>query len=301
MNISIVICTWNRAELLDKTLSCMGGLRIPKGIEYEIVVVNNNSTDHTDAITNRHSMTLPIKRLHEPKQGLSSARNCAVNHADGDWIVWTDDDVLVDVEWLAEYVKVFEQFPQHDFFGGTVDPWFENDPPAWLQSALSQISHAYAICNHGDQQFPLSASRLPFGANYCIRTDVQKAHLYDTQLGRSGGNMLSGEETAVLKTMISNGHTGLWVPNAKVKHFIPTDRQTISYIRRYYEGHGALMASDRDKVDVPHLFGRPRWLWRAWIASEIDYYVGRACRSPEKWVDSLKRAATWKGCLRQAE
>src|SRR3954466_10143738 len=104
MLVSVAICTWNRAENLDQTLAGLRGLHVPADVEWELLVVNNNSTDATEEVIARHTAQLPLRRLFERKQGLSNARNCAAAAARGDLLLWTDDDVLVDPDWLAVYV-----------------------------------------------------------------------------------------------------------------------------------------------------------------------------------------------------
>ncbi len=79
MNVTVAICTWNRAKLLDQTLTRMQQLRIPANVAWELLVVNNNCTDDTDAIIAGHESALPLRRLFEPKPGLSNARNFAVD------------------------------------------------------------------------------------------------------------------------------------------------------------------------------------------------------------------------------
>ena len=79
MIVTVAICTWNRAKLLDRTLTQMHQLRIPADVEWELLIVNNNCTDETDPIIARHETALPIRRLFEPNPGLSNARNCAVD------------------------------------------------------------------------------------------------------------------------------------------------------------------------------------------------------------------------------
>ena len=74
----------------------MRKLQIPDGVDWELLVVNNNCTDKTDEVIARHSEVLPLRRLLELKPGLSNARNCAVEAAQGQLLIWTDDDVLVD-------------------------------------------------------------------------------------------------------------------------------------------------------------------------------------------------------------
>ena len=216
--------------------------RIPEGVEWELLVVNNNCTDNTDEVIEKHSSTLPVRRLFEPKQGHCHARNCAVDAAQGEFVVWTDDDVIVDCNWISTYIDAFERHPKVDFFGGTIEPWFEGHPPKWLVETLDCVGSAFAVQDPGDEERDCSSGSLPFGANFAIRTSIQRAHKYDVALGRKGSGMLSGDETAVLNAILTEGHTGRWVPSAKVKHFIPKERQNVGYLRRYYEGHGVLLA-----------------------------------------------------------
>src|SRR4051794_12529654 len=110
MNVSVVICTWNRSKLLDQTLFAMRKLRIPSDVQWELLIVNNNCTDETDTILDKHSADLPIRPLFEQRPGKSFAANTAIAAAKHDLILWTDDDALVDSDWLAQYVKASEEW-----------------------------------------------------------------------------------------------------------------------------------------------------------------------------------------------
>ena len=112
MDATIAICTWNRSDLLDKTLERMRQLVVPAGLRWEIVVVNNRCTDNTDEILARHTGPLPVRRVFEDKQGQSHARNAASLAARGELIIWTDDDVLVDSRWLAEMTAAGARSPR---------------------------------------------------------------------------------------------------------------------------------------------------------------------------------------------
>ena len=101
--ITVAVCTWNRARLLDRTLARLRELCIPDGIDWELLVVNNNSTDETEKVLDRHAGHLPLRRLVESKPGKANAANRAAAEARGELILWTDDDVLVDRGWLAAY------------------------------------------------------------------------------------------------------------------------------------------------------------------------------------------------------
>src|SRR5689334_10974234 len=98
----------------------MKNLQIPTGVEWEVLVVNNNSTDNTDEVIGRHTTSLPLRRLHEPRQGQSNARNHALTEAAGELILWTDDDVLLGPEWIAQYVRAAMLHPKAAYFGGPI-------------------------------------------------------------------------------------------------------------------------------------------------------------------------------------
>src|SRR2546427_11619724 len=155
MLITIAICTWNRCALLHQALEQMTRLQIPPGIEWELLVVNNNCTDATDEVIAAYSTTLPIQRVVEPNPGLSNARNAAVREARGKYILWTDGDVLVDKNWVVSYVAAFERWPEAAFFGGVVRPWFVVPPPAWLRRAWPRVAIAYATRDLGANPFRL--------------------------------------------------------------------------------------------------------------------------------------------------
>src|SRR5213593_3681732 len=118
MDLTVAICTWNRWRLLHQALEQMTKLVIPHDVEWELLVVNNNCTDATDRVIEEFASRLPLRRLFEPKPGLSNARNAAVREARGEYILWTDDDTQVDEHWVATYVRAFQQWPNAAFFGG---------------------------------------------------------------------------------------------------------------------------------------------------------------------------------------
>ena len=138
MKITVEICTWNRAALLDRTLDCMRQLHVPDGAEWELLIVNNNCSDDTDSVLSRYGEFLPIRRVFEPRQGTCHARNTAVREARGELLVQTDDDVLVDRAWLQEYCAAATRFPEAAFFGGTIEPWFESSPPRAGSNEISR-------------------------------------------------------------------------------------------------------------------------------------------------------------------
>src|SRR5947209_7995559 len=134
MKFTVAICTWNRASLLARTLEQLTRVEHPAGA-WEVLVVNNDSTDDTERVLDSFADGLPLRRAFEPRAGLSHARNTAVGVATGDYIVWTDDDVLVSAGWLDAYRRAVERWPEAAVFGGPVRPRFEGTPPPWMSAS----------------------------------------------------------------------------------------------------------------------------------------------------------------------
>src|SRR5262245_56586736 len=122
MNISVLICTFNRARPLDATLRQFFRQRFEEGYEYEVIVVDNASTDETPRVVARYVEEFPgiVRYLREPRRGQCYARNTAITAADGEIVVFTDDDVLVDKEWLNEIRSEFIRDPALSLLGGRV-------------------------------------------------------------------------------------------------------------------------------------------------------------------------------------
>ena len=198
MKVTVCVCTWNRAKLLDLTLGRMVSLRIPSGMTWELLVVNNNSTDHTESVLESYKKRLPLRVLFEASPGLSNARNRAIVEVQGDLIVWTDDDVLVDTEWLAAFAEAADRWPAASFFGGPIEPWFEGEPSSWLRQVYPKVQTAFATRDLGKAQFILNENALPFGANFAIRTAAQRRYLYNAKLGRRPASKLTEPQPSTL-------------------------------------------------------------------------------------------------------
>ena len=293
MDITIAICTWNRADLLDQTLERLQQLVIPENLQWEIVVVNNACTDHTQEVIDRHRETLPIRMVMEPEAGLSRARNRAIDVAQGRWLIWTDDDVLVSPGWLACYWTAINSMTDASFFGGPVNPWFEESPPKWITASWKTISSVFAIRQLGNDVLKFDHRSIPFGANFGLRLDVQKQYRYDPDLGRKEKEMLSGEETFVLRKMMADGHQGYWLPTASLKHFIPAERLTLEYVSEYYHGLGrtAVLIEQRNKTVPSRIpFSRRfRCYCKALMYSAI-YGLLKRTAGPRWWVTYLAKA-----------
>ena len=293
--VTIAICTWNRSQLLRKTFESLERMTIPDGIDWELIVVDNNSTDETSAVLAEFVSRLPLQVVSEPNAGLSHARNAALAHVHGTYIIWTDDDVLVDPGWLAAYVDAFQSHEGATVFGGPILPWFEGDPPSWLRMVLKDVEVAYAVRDFDSRNASLSESNMPFGANMAFTSSLLTKYAFDVTLGRIRGGLVGGEETAIIRSMLSSGHVGCWVSGARIQHYIPRSRQTARYLREWYAGYGRMLVRLDAKSSGAVSQNRPRWIWREWITAELLFIYRRIWATPTEWIIDLKRASIARG------
>jgi len=297
--IAVAVCTWNRASSLRRALESICRAIDVLGEPVQLVVVNNNCTDHTDEVTAALAARRPITLVHEPRAGIAHARNAAIQAAAADYIVWTDDDVIVSSGWLAAYARAFAAHPQAVFYGGRIRPAFEPQPPGWLAASWPQVSGIYAVRDLGERPQRITReSELPYGANFALRLDVQRRHPYDPRLGRQPTNYwLAAEETQVLAQLLAAGHEGWWVPEAELVHCIPRERQTLAFIARHAFGVGQSKEISDPSGGRWRLLGRPLWVWRKWAAALGRAGLAAATGRSPTWLPAFYRAAEWSGRL----
>jgi len=242
----MVICTRNRANQLANVLDSAVSLRVPEGLLWEFIVVDNGSTDATGDVVRSYEDRLPLRLVREGRAGLSNARNRAVEEAAGRYICWTDDDVLLDSEWLAAYREAFKRYPDAAIFGGRIEPVLEVPTTEWFAKLSKEwpVSILLAQRNFGDEPCRLnfSTGTIPFGANFAVRAAEQREVYYEPGLGVSPNHRRIGEEAEVIFRLMSGGAIGWWVPGAKVRHMIPKQRQTWDYIYDFSAAHGETLA-----------------------------------------------------------
>jgi glycosyltransferase involved in cell wall biosynthesis len=236
--ITVVICTRDRAASLARTLESLVDARAfyPED-DWELLVVDNGSTDDTAATVERYRDRLPLRRIFEAQAGLSNARNAGVREAKGKYILWTDDDVRVDRQWLAAYAAAFIARPHDAIFGGRTEPVFEAPLQQWFADSRDALESLLAVRDEPDW-VEIARLRVPYGLNYALRGEEQRRNLYDPALGVAPGRRRGGEEVDVINRILRGGGTGSWVWNATVYHLIPPERQTLNYIDTFYTSHG---------------------------------------------------------------
>jgi len=300
--ITVAICTFNRAESLRRTLDSVAAMRLPSDLAWEIVIVNNNSTDHTNDVIGEYFNRLPIRCECEPNPGLSNARNRAIDAAKGKYIVWTDDDVVVGADWLGAYVEAFRRWPDAAVFGGRIIPKFELPMEKWVAEGVSVLGGPYAISDFGNDVQPLSVAenRLPYGANFAVRAAEQRSFRYDPDLGLAPNRRRLAEEFDVITRLLEAGAIGYWIPAAIVEHCIGRERQTIRYIASYSAGLGETDAfrCTAEGAISPLWLGVPRRLWPRVLKRWLYYRFHRLASPASVWVVHLQSYYRARGMYR---
>ncbi len=303
MFITVGVCTFNRVESLRRALGSLVAMRVPSDLAWEIVIVNNNSTDRTDDIISEYVGRLPVRREFEPRPGKSNALNRAIDVAKGDYIVWIDDDVLVDAGWLTAYVEAFRRWPEAAVFGGRITPRYEAPVEKWVMESEALLGGPYGIRDFGDRIHPLSVDdedHFPYGANWAIRAVEQRAFRYDPELGPVGNRYRTGEEYDVIHRVLGSGAIGYWIPEAMVEHCIGRNMQTVRHIAGYYESLGETLAfrNSAATAAAPFWFGIPRRIWPRLLVWGVLYGVCRFVSPALVWVRYLKGYSRNKGVFR---
>lgn len=298
MKIDVAICTWNRAALLSRTLESIKRATIPAGTQVRIIVVNNNSTDETSNVVTRfsesvqsgnESCSLSVELVDEVRQGHTFSRNRAVSVADGDLMLWTDDDVLVDANWFVSYADA-AYHSEHVFWGGKIVPKFEPDEPDWIAENWEALKGCFAARDLGSQPIELGESKLPYGANFAIRTAIQKKFLYNTELGRRENAVLGEDEIDLFKRLIHNKFSGGWVPESRVQHLITHERASEKFVRSYFIGQGRAMVARGEPWTKNH-----RSLYWQLAAEFAKYRFKRHWAKSPAWLAHLIRSGLAEG------
>ncbi len=233
IKLSVVIATYNRSATLIATLEALLAQTLPAGM-WEVVVVDNNSTDDTGEAAEGFAAAHPqfnIKVVTETAQGVSHARNRGIEESTGDYIVIIDDDEEAVPRFLEEYYHLFESVPEVMAAGGRIIPKYESEPPPWL-SPRTERPIAGTV-DFGEKIKPIPQGKFFGGGNHGVRRVMfERYGMYNTELGRTGKDLLAGEEKELYARFRATGAPMYYLPEAIIYHNIEPERLTPEYFKR---------------------------------------------------------------------
>lgn len=236
MNVSIIICTYNRFELLQKSLASIVRLNIPVGIIWELIVVDNNSSDSTRRAVQVfvEQGKLPLRYIFEKNQGLSNARNRGIEESTGEILAFIDDDVILPSDWLEQVINAFTLYDV-DVISGKVILDFEKPLPAWLDYDLQQCFGAF---DHGDEVVIFKNpydGMVGIGANICFKRSIfHSIGMFDIFSGRNGKKLLMGEETELIRRVMDRGGKCVYFPKMYLYHIAGEEKISKKYVLEWH-------------------------------------------------------------------
>jgi glycosyltransferase involved in cell wall biosynthesis len=286
VDVSIVISTYNRCGLLKEALQALLS-QTPPHLNFEVLVVDNNSSDQTRPLVQSLAAQNPekLKYFFEPKQGLSHGRNTGIANAKASIIAFTDDDVRVARDWVYQIKTGFEENPDIDFLGGKVVPRWHTAPPFWLTAAHWA---PLALLDYGDERFFVDSSKqlCLIGANFAFRRRAfEKVGLFKTDFQRVKNGIGSLEDHEMLLRLWHTNNYGLYLPELVVTAEIEPERLEKQYHRRWHAGHGhfyaALHSDEVERTKVGRIFGVPAHLYRRAFQDALGWIFWNVRNRPD--------------------
>lgn len=292
--LSIIISTHNRAELLNH---CLDSLihQSATSYDYQIIVVNNACTDHTDEVVARYQSTHThpaIHLTHHNHLGLSYARNHGSSQATGQYLAFIDDDATADTNWVKNIIHYSQSQPA--IFGGPILPNFTSPKPPWFRDS-------YETRTHGNKPKKLNKHQFLSGSNLIINRELFiQLNKFNPQLGVTGPVRTVGEETDLQTRARKIYQVSIqYFPDLLIHHLVPTHKMTLKYrftstilagysgkptnrlktfLRSLFAIGQLLVAASLIPFRNQHLYPYPQnYLWEV-IAPHL-FWLGRAARA----------------------
>ena len=279
MEISIVVCTYDRLDSLKNTLASFAQMRIPAGLAWQVIVVDNNSPHDVKSVVEAFGIknNIDAKYVLESKQGKCNALNSGIKAADGDIIAFTDDDNLVDPEWIATIRREFAH-RNPACVGGKILPIWEIPAPAWLSK---QIYNCIVLLDLSPETIQLSEPMI-YGCNMAIRKSIIfESGLFNIKKGPIPGKTWGGEETELLESILNSGSAVYYCPDMLVYHCIPAKRMQKAYYRKWKYDSGEFTALHLGKYKYRNFFGIPFYAFKA-VGHSLLNYAFKLITSPHE-------------------
>lgn len=256
--ISVIVCCYNSAWIIERCLKALLSQQIPSSVLWEIIVVNNASTDNTECVADKvlQKSVIPYQLIDEPRAGLLNARKCGIRAARYVYAIFCDDDNVLCATYVSTMYNQMEKNSRLGACGGLGIAEFQVPPHPYIKKHIA----SYAI---GPQSDNIKANFL-YGAGICVRTSLLRKIYSDYDLlltGRCGKRLLSGDDSEMTKLIVLESYRLSYTSDAKFYHVLSPNRLTYKYLIDMFKGFGLaypiLKAYDlalSNKTPFSHLF-----------------------------------------------
>jgi glucosyl-dolichyl phosphate glucuronosyltransferase len=257
VEVIVILCTYNRGADLARALETIARSEMEDSVRWEVLVVDNNSTDQTRSIVQEFCRRYPgrFRYLFEPTPGKSFALNTAIAQARGRVLAFVDDDVCVEPTWLRNLTAELLRDTCWGGVGGRTLPEQKFTPPSWLSRDMNGWGEVvFAYFDMGDS--PGELRRPPYGTNMAFRKSIFEKHgPFRIDLGPIPGSRIRNEDTELGRRLLAAGVRLRYEPSAIVYHPVPHERITKEYFLSWWFDYGRAMIIERG--DRPNLCGIP--------------------------------------------
>lgn len=281
MKITVILCTYNRCESLRVALESVAQSSMPQSVEWELLLVDNNSNDQTRAVLEEFKAKYPgrFRYLFEPKPGKSHALNSGIQATDSDVLAFMDDDVIVEPTWLANLTSVLND-QSYAGVGGRIVPQWKCSPPNWLPAQEKYGLAPLVMFDLGNQAGPLHEA--PFGTNMAFQRSVFDRHArFRTDLGPRPGSEIRSEDTEFGQRLLNAGERLYYQPSAVVYHEVAQKRLTKKFFLKW--------TFDKARADIREFGVQPG---TRWFAAGVPLYLFRRLAVwILRWIASINPGA----------
>lgn len=292
--ISVVICCYNSAWVIRRTLEALKKQRFNTPIPYEVVLVDNRCTDDTVAVAEdtMKDSKIDFRIVREDNPGLANARRKGIKEVKYEYVIYCDDDNIFCFDYVSTMAELLEMMPDVGAIGGKGIAEFESEPAEIVKNHLE----CYAV---GSQ---LEHKDWLFGAGVALRTALVR-DVYDNQkcylIGRKGGVLLSGDDSELVMSMVLRGYKVFALDDVWYTHVLKSERLTEDYFHRLYEGLILPLPAFevmRGVIYNKSFFGAMK-VYRYWYRRYIKYNILRwkpnASKKAKEASSNLKPLHYW--------
>lgn len=283
MRFSVIFCTYNREKYIYNAMKSIAEQDFSSQ-DYEIVLVNNNSTDSTESICNQFQKDYPhivFRYFLETNQGLSYARNRGVAESRGEILVFVDDDATAFDHYLSSIDILFKEHPSVRACGGPIQPVYEVTKPKWLSHYTEQLIGGALY--EGDKVKPFRNGRYPGGGNSAFRKEIFDIYgLFNVELGRKGTGLIGAEEKDLYDRLTRGKEQFFYLPQMGIYHYIPEKKLTEAHFRELTYSIGKSERIRTKAVSGNAYRGRVSSELKKWIGSIVLFFGYTFALSPAK-------------------